>query len=409
MDSLSADSSRSRQRHDDARQVRIKNARVDRLARLRLDPIRGTLVGAAATLVIAAAFLPLRGEGTRAAPALVLVLPVVLAGVSGGAIAAAVTAIFGTAVFNVAFIPPYWTPKVDALDDGVALAVFLVIAATVGTLVARESERRRAAEHRAAEVETLYARLEEATAEQQRLAEEADRLQVLEQIDSQRAALLRSVSHDLRTPLATIRAVATDLRSGAPHDEETRAELLETVADEAERLDRLVANLLSMSRIEAGALHPERQAVDVEELVLDRVRRLAPLFRQIRVQVEIPPDLPLVDADYTMLDQVVTNLLENAARHAPPTSTVRIDARALTGAVELEVSDEGIGVPEFERERIFEPFHHGEGSRSSGLGLAICRAVAEAHGGTIRVDRTPGGGATFIVRMPARLERLPRE
>src|SRR3954452_5872505 len=170
-------------------------------------------------------------------------------------------------------------------------------------LAAREAERRRSAEHRADEVEQLYRRLDEATEERRRLVEEAARLHVLEEVDSQRAALLRSVSHDLRTPLATIRAVATDLRDGAEHDEATRQELLDAVADEAERLDRLVGNLLSMSRIEAGALRPERQAVDVEELIRNRIRRLHRLFRQVRIQVELPPHLPLVDADYTLLDQ----------------------------------------------------------------------------------------------------------
>jgi two-component system sensor histidine kinase KdpD len=221
-------------------------------------------------------------------------------------------------------------------------------------------------------------------------------------VDEQRSALLRSVSHDLRTPLASIRAVASDLRDGVVYDEDTRTELLATVCDEAERLDRIVANLLSLSRIEAGALTPDRQAVALDELVADRMRRLGALFRQARVQVDVPPELALVDGDYTQLDQVVTNLLENAARHAPPASLVRVSASERNGMVELRVADEGIGVPDWERRRIFEPFRKGEGSRSSGVGLAICKAIVEAHDGTIDVDRTPGGGATFVVRLPVR-------
>jgi two-component system sensor histidine kinase KdpD len=221
-------------------------------------------------------------------------------------------------------------------------------------------------------------------------------------VDEQRSALLRSVSHDLRTPLASIRAVASDLRDGVVYDEDTRTELLATVCDEAERLDRIVANLLSLSRIEAGALTPDRQAVALDELVADRMRRLGALFRQARVQVDVPPELALVDGDYTQLDQVVTNLLENAARHAPPASLVRVSASERNGMVELRVADEGIGVPDWERRRIFEPFRKGEGSRSSGVGLAICKAIVEAHNGTIDVDRTPGGGATFVVRLPVR-------
>src|SRR5207253_9226259 len=158
--------------------------------------------------------------------------------------------------------------------------------------------------------------------------------------------------------------------AGTAYDEETRTELPETVCDEAERLDRIVASLLSLRRIEAGALTPDRQAVDLDELVADRVRRLGPLFRQVRVQVDIPADLPLVDGDYTQLDQVVTNLLENAARYAPPASLVRVTAAERDGMVEVGVSDEGIGVPDWERKRILEPFRKGEGSRSSGVGRA---------------------------------------
>jgi two-component system sensor histidine kinase KdpD len=136
--------------------------------------------------------------------------------------------------------------------------------------------------------------------------------------------------------------------------------------------------------------------------VAERVRRLKGLFRAVRLQVDLPPDLPLVDGDYTQLELVVTNLLENAGRHAPAGSTVRIAARPKGGMVEVRIVDEGFGVPDWERERIFEPFRRGEGSRSSGVGLAICKAVVEAHGGTIGVERTAGGGATFVFTLPVR-------
>jgi two-component system sensor histidine kinase KdpD len=369
------------------------------------SPALGTIAGAGLAVVASAVFVPIRHDVGQAGPALVLVLPVVAAGVLGGSAAALITALVSATAFNLVFIPPFWTFKINALADGIALAVFALVALAVGLLVSIEVERRRAAEQRAAEIQALYDRTEELAAERERLAAETTRLQVLERVDEQRAALLRSVSHDLRTPLATIRAVATDLRDGSGHyDAATEQELLSTVCDEAERLDRLVGNLLSMSRIEAGALKPERQAVDVAELVADRLRRLQRLFTSTRVQVEMAPDVPLVDGDYTLLDQVFTNLVENAARYAPPASTVRVSARAVAGggAVELRVADEGIGVPDYERDRIFEPFRRGEGSTSSGVGLAICKAIVEAHGGSIWVERTPGGGATFAVRLPAR-------
>ncbi|MGH9190802.1 MAG: ATP-binding protein [Acidimicrobiales bacterium] len=365
-------------------------------------PALGFCVGLGLTMAITMAFVPLRSDATRATPALLLVLPVVCAGVIGGLTAALATAVLAAGAFNLAFIPPYWTPKVAVVDDAVALGVFVAVAAAVGTFVAREADRRRAAEQRAEETQALYDRYETVVAERERLADETTRLAVLEQADAQRAALLRSVSHDLRTPLATIRAVTSELREGAAYDDATRDELLDLVGDEAERLDRLVANLLDLSRIEAGALQPDRQAVALDELVADRVRRLSRLFRQVRVQVDLPPDLPLLDADYTQLDQVLTNLLENAARHTPPRSTVRVGARRRDGMVEVWVSDEGPGVPPFERGRIFQAFRRGQGSASTGVGLAICRAIVEAHGGTIAANGAPQGGAELRFTMPVR-------
>lgn len=348
--------------------------------------------GVAVVVATTAALVPVRAHISRAAPALVLVLAVVAAGSLGGLRAAIVVSFLAALALNVAFIEPFWTLKVAAWDDWVALGVFLVVAIVIGALVAALADRERAAQEREAESRTLS----------ERLGREADRAQVLEQIDEQRAALLRSVSHDLRTPLATIRAVASDLRDGVVYDDETRLELLSSVCDEAERLDRLVGNLLSMSRIEAGALKPDRQAVDVDELVADRVRRLRRLFAKVRLQVDVAHDLPLVNGDYTQVDQVLTNLMENAARHAPQGSILRIEARPRGENVEIRVADEGIGVPPYLRARIFEPFRREEGSRSSGVGLAICKAVVEAHGGSIGVEDTPGGGATFAFTLPVR-------
>ena len=350
--------------------------------------------GAGVALVAAttAALVPVRAHVTRATPALLLVLAVVAAGWLGGLRASVVVSFLAALVLNVAFIEPFWTLKVAAWDDWVALGVFLVVAIAIGALLAALADRERAAQEREVESRALY----------ERLSREADRTQLLEQLDEQRAALLRSVSHDLRTPLATIRAVASDLRDGVVYDDATRFELLTSVCDEAERLDRLVGNLLSMSRIEAGALKPERQAVDVEELVADRARRLRRLFDKVRLQVDVARDLPLVNGDYTQLEQVLTNLMENAARHAPQGSIVRIEARRRGAMVEVRVADEGIGVAPYLSAKIFEPFRREEGSRSSGVGLAICKAIVEAHGGSIGVEDSPGGGATFAFTLPVR-------
>lgn len=361
----------------------------------------GSLVGLALVGGLSAVMVPVRSDITRATPALALVVPIVVAGLVGGRLAALVVVPVAVLAFNVVFIPPQWTLDVDALDDGVALAVFGLVAVVVGTLVAREGERRQSAEERAAELQALNSELQSVQREREHLAEEATRAIVLERIDEQRSALLRSVSHDLRTPLATIRAVASDLLGAASYDEATRAELLALVADESERLDRLVANLLSLSRIEAGALRPDRQAVAVEELVTHTVKRLGQVLGRRRVQVELG-HLPLVDGDYTQLEQVFTNLLENAARHAPSGSTIRVGGREAGRGVEIWVDDEGAGIAPFERQRIFEAFRRGDGSSSSGIGLAICKAIVEAHGGTITVSGAPSGGARFLFTLPRR-------
>ncbi|MEY2477888.1 MAG: hypothetical protein QOG87_3203 [Actinomycetota bacterium] len=366
----------------------------------RARPLPGAALGLALVCALTAALVPVRTDIARATPALALVIPILVAGLFGGLVAAVVTALAAALAFNLAFIPPFWALAIHAVDDAVALAVFLLIALAVGTLVAREGARRQSAEERATELQGLNAELRALEEERARLADEATRAAVLERVDEQRSALLRSVSHDLRTPLATIRAVTSDLQSDIPYDAGTRNELLGLVADEAERLDRLVANLLSLSRIEAGAFAPDMEAVAVDELAGHAVQRLGRLFDGRRLQLDLDADLPLVEGDYTQIELVLSNLLENAARHAPPGSTVRVGARAAGDMVETWVDDEGPGVAPFEAERIFEPFRRGEGSGSSGVGLAICKAVVEAHGGTITVDATPGAGARFRFTLP---------
>jgi two-component system sensor histidine kinase KdpD len=362
------------------------------------------LVGLAAGLVMVAAvtavLAPFHSHISRASPALALVLPVVVAGLLGGRLAPVITAVAAAAAFTLAFIPPVGTFRVHLSEDVVAWFVFVIVALIIGNLVAVQAERRRAAEQRAAEIEAMHARYEAVVAERERLMEETTRLAVLERVDEQRAALLRSVSHDLRTPLASIRAAATDLRDGVSYTDATRNELLDLVAGEAERLDRLVANLLSLSRIEAGAFQPDRQAVAVDELITDRISRLDRLLSSVRLQTDVATDLPLVDVDYVQMDQVLTNLLENAARYAPPGSSVRITAQTTDSTVTVSVTDEGPGINSVEEATIFEPFRRSTGSSSTGIGLAICKAIVEAHGGHIAVENVMGGGARFSFTLP---------
>lgn len=363
--------------------------------------VAGIAAGLLLVAVAIAVLVPVRGDVSRALPALVLVLPVLAAGMLGGRLAAVLVALGAVVAFNLAFIPPYGSPDIDVYEDAVTLVVFGLVGLAIGTLVARESERRRVAEQRAEALRLLNDQYERVLAEREQLREESTRLAVLEQVDAQRAALLRSVSHDLRSPLAAIKAVASDLREQDDYDPSTRDELLDLVIAETERLDRIVANLLSMSRIEAGALQPDTQAVALDELAADCVRRLRRMFGVVRVELAFPDDLPLADADYSQLDQVVTNLLENAARYAPPKSVIRVRGRAVPpDQVAISVEDEGPGIPRHERARAFTPFERGTGSTGSGVGLAICRAIVEAHGGTLEVEDGLTGGARFVATLP---------
>ena len=367
------------------------------------SPIVGTALGLLLVVLLSAVLVPFRGDVSRATPALVLVLPVVVAGVLGGRRAAVVVALGSAFAFYLAFIPPYWTFNIDFVDDAVALVVFIAVGLAVGTLVAWETERRLVAEQRATALAVLNEQYELVQAERERLLEETTRLAVLEQVDAHRAALLRSVSHDLRTPLAAIKAVASDLRDEPDYDAEMRDELLDLVIAETERLDRIVANLLSMSRIEAGSLQPEKQAVALDELAAACAQRLDRLFARAPVDLEFPEDLPYADADYSQLDQVMANLLENAARHAPAGSKIHVRGRAAgDDRVEFSVEDEGAGIPTEERSRAFEPFQRGANSTGSGVGLAICRAIVDANGGTIAIEDGASGGARVVVALPVR-------
>jgi two-component system sensor histidine kinase KdpD len=183
-------------------------------------------------------------------------------------------------------------------------------------------------------------------------------------------------------------------------------ELLRAIDGEADRLSRLVANLLDLSRIQGGALNPRKDWVDVGESLEAVVDRLGPRIEQ-SVRVTVPDELLLVQADSVRLDQVLTNLVENAAAYAPPASAICLSAEHVDGTVIIRVRDEGPGIPPADRERVFEPFYRGAGGEQapgSGLGLAICRGIVEANGGTIRVEPTGGCGTCIAVTLPGAAE-----
>ena len=244
-----------------------------------------------------------------------------------------------------------------------------------------------------------------ALAVEQRQAEaEREHSRSLEETDRLRSALLNSVSHDLRTPLASIKGSVTSLLDPEVRwSEEQRAEFLRTIDAESDRLTHLVHNLLDMSRLEAGDYRPDVVEVDLAEIVGPVVRATRVRSSQ-RIDVRLPVELPHVLADPVRLDQVLTNLLDNARRYAPG-SPVTLTARREGDEVEVRVADHGPGIPVQERERIFQQSYRlkraGRRPEGTGMGMAICRGIVEALRGRLTVETTPGGGATFVLRLPA--------
>jgi two-component system, OmpR family, sensor histidine kinase KdpD len=236
-----------------------------------------------------------------------------------------------------------------------------------------------------------------------RLADEADRARVEAETNRLRAALFSSVTHDLRTPLASIVASVTSLQGGGDDlSAEDRADHLETIRQEADRLNRLVGNLMHLSRIRAGALVPEKTPAAIGEVIEGVVARLRPGLERHDVRLLLREDLPPTPIDVVQIDQVLTNLLENAASFSQPGGEIRIYANRWRDTVEVKVADRGPGIPPEERERVMEPFMRGDGSAGSGLGLSIARAIVESHGGRLWIRETPGGGATVAFRLPIR-------
>lgn len=219
-----------------------------------------------------------------------------------------------------------------------------------------------------------------------------------------RAALFSSVTHDLRTPLSSIKASATSLlEEGVSFDPTQREDLLKTIAEESDRLNRLIGNLLDLSRLRAGALVPEKIATPIEDVIEAVVTRLRKVLGDRQVQLRIREGIPPAPMDVLQIDQVLSNLLENAARYAPPDSEIEIKATKWHNSVEVEVADRGPGIPPDERERAFEEFYRGETGNSetgAGLGLSIARAIVQAHGGEMWIRETPGGGASVGFRLP---------
>jgi two-component system sensor histidine kinase KdpD len=245
--------------------------------------------------------------------------------------------------------------------------------------------------------------------ERTRLSEEAERAHVRVETERMRNAILSSVSHDLRTPLATITGAASSLVEEQHElDPTARRELSRSIYREADRLDRLLKNLLDVMRIEAGAVQLSKEWHPVDEVVGAGLARLEGRLGDHTINAAFPPDLPLVFVDGVLLEQVVINLVENAVKYAPPGSTIDLSASTSNREVVIEVADRGPGIPPGEEALIFDKFYRAKPAREGGvgLGLTICRGIIEAHGGRIWAENRRGGGAVFRFTIPL-LERQP--
>jgi two-component system sensor histidine kinase KdpD len=239
------------------------------------------------------------------------------------------------------------------------------------------------------------------------LAKDIDRARLAEETDRLRSALLTSISHDLRTPLASILGSATSLVShGREFDDSVQASLLRTIQEEAERLNRFIGNLLDMTRLESGPLKPQSGPVDLSDIVGATLQRAGKILGEHEVDIDLEAGLPMLDVDMVLMEQVLFNLFDNAAKYAPPHSLITIAARRENGSVAIRVLDEGEGIPEADLDRIFDKFyrvHRSDRQRAgTGLGLAICRGFIEAMGGSITAaNRIERRGAAFTIKLPA--------
>jgi K+-sensing histidine kinase KdpD len=304
--------------------------------------------------------------------------------------------------FNWLFLPPTHTLRLADSENWVALAVYLVTAISVSALSARARRRTEEAEERRREAERA---MDEARASEERRLREAVEAEALRRSDAVKTAVLRSVSHDLRSPITAITTATEVLRElGDSLSDDDRDELVAAILAQVQRLDRLVANILELSRLEAGAATPARELWTVDGLVARVLDVLA--ADEDRVDVDLPDDIPPVEVDPGQIERALVNVIENALKFSDSATRVALRATDESGEVFLRVTDSGPGIPAHERERVFEPFVRGavaDGDRGSGLGLAIARGFVVLNGGRLWVEPSVAGGAEFVLTLPAAL------
>ncbi len=299
-------------------------------------------------------------------------------------------------------------PRVVGLRDRNAPVIYIPLRVgehTVGILEVVGALRTRVVTEDELRLLGAFADIAALATDRERLLHQAADAAALKDADGLKSALLAAVSHDLRTPLASIKSSVSGLLDpGVVWDAVTRRELLSAVDEETDRLSRVVTDLLDLSRIEGGALRPRTDWYDVQELLETTIAGLTRTTTRHHLVLDVAEGTGAAPFDYVLVGQVVTNLVENAAKFAPVGTEIRVTAHRLPTFLELSVRDHGPGVPAEEREHIFEKFYrvHRTEHRTTGtgLGLAISKGVVEAHGGNIRVEDASDGGARFVVTLP---------
>jgi K+-sensing histidine kinase KdpD len=346
--------------------------------------------------------------------ALALLLVVLFVATWWGARPAVLASLLGVLCFNFFFLPPFGTLTVDARDNWIALVAFLATAITVGQLSAHAKRRTEEADAGRREIERLYEELRDAF-------ERASHAEALRQSEKLKSALLDAVTHDIRTPLTSIKAsVSTlleELRSKTFNgkkvtlDTEARQEMLEVIDEECDRLDRFVEGLVELARIEAGEMHLRRRWGAVDEIISAALARAEPLTRHYKVFVEVEGEIPLVRVDPRAVAEVIYTLVDNAAKYSPAGKNILVSAERVEGGmIKIAVEDEGKSIPRDLRERVFDKFFRatrdGDTANSgqpkgTGMGLAVAKGIVEAHGGHIWVeDGREGMGTCVLFTLP---------
>jgi K+-sensing histidine kinase KdpD len=370
--------------------------------------VNGYLFAAGGIALVTAALAPFHDRLSSTTVALALLL-IVLFSATGWGIRPAITAsLLGVLCFNFFFIPPLYTFTIAYPPNWIALAAFLITAITAGGLSARANRRAAEAEARRCEIERIYN-------EYQTAVDRAKQAEVLEQSEKLKSALLDAVTHDLRTPLTSIKASVTTLLAEVEGDEpvaldqEARHEFLVVINEEADRLNRFVENLVELASIEAGAMRLRRRWFSVEDIIEMARERAASLTTEHRLIIDIEREMPVARLDAALIAEVLYSLIDNATKYSPAGTPVRIIAqRAQNEMIQFVIEDQGRGIPPELRERVFDKFFRAtnDGAASLGrpkglgMGLAIARGIVEAHGGRIWIEngeRSKGTRIVFIV------------